>query len=319
MIITKIKTIYLLYLSCLLFSTSCISDNYDSCYGIRLFVNFPNDQERCEKLDIFVFDHQGALYAKYEKTGRQVQPGVSYLLQVPEGQYNVVVWGDVSGKYSYVQESNPPDRKDIHLNPIENNLFVSDFWRYRVAAELRQKGLSVLSEDLKPLFYTSEYRVELNPKETKSINLDFVKNTNKVKLKVSGLPDGVSYDILDVGITARNWQYHFSNSIPENTEEIRYEPYERKIEESVINGEQSFVADLSVLRLIQGRTPLLYIKDGNTGKVLYQRNLVELLLNLPYTDLDKEDYFEIELDFRGPTISIKINGWNVIDNNQDIS
>lgn len=319
MIVPKIKAICISFVLSILLSYSCISDDYATCYGIRLFVNYPNDQERCDKLDIFVFDHKGALFAKYEKNGRQVQPGISYLLQLPEGQYNVVVWGDVCDKYSYIQDSNIPNHKDIQLISTENNLLSSDFWRYRVTTELCQKGLDMLAEELNPLFYASEYRVDLKPKETKSINLDFVKNTNKLKLKISGLSDGVSYDNLDVGVIARNWQYHFTNSIPENTQEIRYQPYEKKVEASIINGEQSFVADLSVLRLIQGRTPLLYVKNGDTGDVLYQRNLVELLLNLPYTDLDKEDYFEIELDFRGPTISIKINGWNVIDNNQDIS
>lgn len=318
MIITKIKTIYLLYFFFLFFLYSCISDNYDNCYGIRLFINYPQEQERCEKLDIYVFDQKGSLFAKYEKTGRQVQPGVSFLLQVPEGQYSIVVWGDVRGIFSYVQNTTPERNTQQH-SQVKKELFTSDFWCHRVVTKFRQKELGVLSESIEPLFYASEYRVDLKANETKTIHLDFVKNTNQIKLKVSGLPADVSYAKLELGVAASNWQYYFNNSIPDGTEEIRYEPYEKRIEEYPSDRGKVVVADLSVLRLIQGRKPLLYIRNGETGEVLYQRNLVELLLQLPYTNLDKEDYFEIDLDFSGPTISIKVNGWNVVDNNQDIS
>lgn len=318
MIITKLKSTNLILISLILFLSSCISDDYDSCYGIRICVNYPNDQERCKTLDIYVFDHQGSLFAKYEKIGRQVQPGVSYLIQVPEGRYSIVVWGDVNGQYSYVKA--PLQKESQIVQSIAGNyLPTSEFWRYRVVTDVRSKGSNILSEELTSLFHTSEYQVELKAKETKDINLNLVKNTNKIQLKISGLPDGVSYENLDLGIIARNGQYHFNNSIPYNADEILYKPYLKMIQESSEDVGKSAIANLSILRLIKGRNPLLYIKDGETGSVLYQHNLVELLMSLPYVDLDKEDYYEIDLDFRGPTVSIKINGWNVLDSNQDIS
>lgn len=318
MIKIKYQLIHLCFICSIFLLHSCISDEYDSCYGIRLSLNYPNAYERCEALDIHVFDSKGALFAKYRKTGRQLRPGVSYLLQIPEGDYTIAVWGDVQGRYSYT-------RKEVNMN--EASFFNSEkpyptsaeFWQYLVRANWDTKETKVLREDLAPLFHASMHNISLKSKEIKNINLDFIKNTNRVQVKVTGLPVGISYDKLDICIIAKNWQYYFNNTIPSETEEILYKPFSQHVKELSNSHDIASIADLSVLRIVKGRRPLLSVRDGESGNILYQRNLSELLLNLPYADLDKEDFFEVELDFRGPTISIKINGWNIIDNNQDIS
>lgn len=288
-----------------LFLHSCIADDYARCYGIRLSLRYPNDNERCEKINIFVFDEEGRLFSSYEKSGRQVLPGVTYLLQVPPGRYTVVAWGDVQGDYFFTQ-------KDVTRSDTRGMPASSDLERYRMQVSM-DKDLGALSRVLNPVFHTSEFNIDLKERETAELELEFTKNTNRIKVITSGLPQGVSYHELEVGIRSRNWQYHFDNSVPKDAEEIVYKPYEKRV------AEEASIVDLSVLRLIEEGDTYFYIKNGDTGELLYQRNLISLLLNLPYTDLDKEDYFEIELDFRGPTIAIKINGWEIIDNNQDIS
>lgn len=300
MIFSKLTPVYLLLFFSLL--SGCIYHDYDNCYGIRLSLKYPGDKERSGIIHIFVFDSDGRLFSRYEKSGKEVKPGAIHLLQLPEGKYTVVVWGGVKERYSFVTDDPVAVRQTVSGSHLES---------YRMVTAL-DKGTDVLSQELSPVFHTSEYDIDLQAEQVKELELDFVMNTNKIRVKTTGLPAGVAYGQLDVGIRARNWQYHFDNSVPEDVGEITYIPYDKKIES------EAHTADLSVLRLIKGRRPLLYIRDGATGNILYQRNLVELLMNL-YTDLDKEDYFEIELDFRGPTIAIKINGWEVIDNNQDIS
>lgn len=301
MIFSKLTPVYFLLFMFLL--SGCIYDDYDKCHGIRLSLKYPSDRERSKIIHIFVFDSNGKLFSVHEKSGKQVKPGVPHFIQLPEGKYTVVVWGGVQERYSFVTNGPAPARQTTSGSHLES---------YRMVAAL-DKGRNVLSQELSPVFHTSEYHIDLQAKEVKELELDFVKNTNNIQVKTSGLPAEVPYGQLEVGIIARNWQYHFDNSIPEDVEEITYGPYNKKVES------ETHIADLSVLRLIKGRKPLLRIRDGATGNILYQRNLIELLMNLPYTDLDKEDNFEIELDFRGPTIAIKINGWEVIDNNQDIS
>lgn len=284
---------------------SCISDDYDRCRGIRLSLSYPSDGYRCEKIDIFVFDDHGNLHSSYEKTGRQVRPGVTYLLQVPPGRYTVVAWGDVQGNYFFTRkEAFPAETRQLPPG--------SDLERLRMLVAL-DKSPGTLSRPLGPVFHSSEHHIDLQEGEVSLVELSLVKNTNEIRVKTTGLPPGVSYANLDVGIRSRNWQYHFDNSIPKGVEEVTYEPYRRGVEK------EASIVSLSVLRLVEGGTPVFYIKDGDTGDVLYQRNLISLLLNLPYTDLDKEDYFNIELDFEGPTIAIKINGWEIIDNSQDVS
>ena len=292
------------FLLCL-FLHSCIADDYDRCYGIRLSLRYPTDGERCEKVHIFVFDEQGSLFSSYEKTGRQVLPGVTWLLQVPPGNYTVVAWGDVQEDYSFT-------RKDVARANTRQIIPGSELERYRMQVAM-DNGPATLSRELKPVYHTAEFNIALEKRQTAEVELELMKNTNRIRTKISGLPQGVSYHALEVGVSARNWQYHFDNSVPKDAEEITYKPYEKRVE-----GEVS-IADLSVLRLIDEGDLFFYIKNGETGELLYRRNLVSLLLNLPYTDLDKEDYFEIELDFEGPTIAIKINGWEIIDYNQDIS
>lgn len=292
------------FLLVILFS-SCISDNYGRCLGIRLSLSYPSAGERCEKIHIFVFDGDGSLFSTYEKTGRQVYPGVTYLLQVPPGKYTVVAWGDVHEDYSFI-------RKDVAQTSSRQMIPGSELERFRMLVAL-DPGINSLSRALNPVFHASEYDIDLKEGEAADLELEFVKNTNRIRVKTSGLPPGISYEKLDVGIRSSNWQYHFDNSVPRDAEAIIYKPYERRVDKEVS------VSDLSVLRLIDSANPVFYIKDGETGDILYQRNLISLLMNLPYTDLDKEDYFEIELDFEGPTIAIKINGWEIIDNNQDVS
>lgn len=299
------RTIFPYLLLLFLFLHSCISDSYDRCLGIRLALSYPSEGERCDRIHIFVFDERGSLFSSYEKTGRQLAPGVTYLLQVPPGKYTVVAWGDVHGDYSFT-------RKDITRASTPQMIPGSELERFRMLVAL-DKDLNTLSRPLNPVFHTSEYNIDLKEGQTSEVALEFVKNTNRIRVKASGLPSGVSSEKLDVGIRSSNWQYHFDNSVPRDAADITYKPYEKKVDKEVS------ISDLSVLRLIDSGSPVFYIKDGDTGDILYQRNLISLLMNLPYTDLDKEDYFEIELDFEGPTIAIKINGWEIIDNSQDVS
>lgn len=275
---------------------SCISDDYNSCFGIRLTIEAPLSSERAQKYNIFVFDTNGKLVSSYEKTGRHVVEGVKYLLQLPQGSYHVVVWGDVKERYAFDYIG-------------EKGYFLSDFSSHRVVTKLDADNFMLASE-LAPVFHASEFSIELRPNEVKDVTMRLIKNTNKLKVNISGLSSNVAYENLEVGVSAQNWQYHFDNSIPKDIEQINYLPYSSKVLEN------RYEAYLSVLRLIKGRNPLLYIKDKASGRVLLSKNLVELLLNLPYTDLDQEDFFEIDLDFKGTTVSIKVNGWVVHDTDQ---
>lgn len=276
---------------------SCISDDYENCFGIRLNIEIPWSTEKAEQLNIFVFNSEGKQVAYYEKAGRQVVQGIKYLLQLPEGVYHVVVWGDVKGRYAF-------DYAAQELKKLE-----SDFFSHRVVTKFDADNFMLTSE-LAPVFHGSEFFIELKANETKDITMRLVKNTNKLKVNISGLSPNVAYENLEVGVSAQNWQYHFDNSIPDGIEPIVYLPYESTVFES------KYEAHISVLRLVKGRNPLLYIKDKSSGRNLLSKNLVNLLLNLPYTNLDHEDFFEIDLDFRGPTVSIKVNGWVVHDTDQ---
>lgn len=277
--------------------SSCISDDYDSCFGIRLSVETPWSSERAKKLNIFVFDAEGKLVSSYEKTDRQVAEGVKYLLQLPHGTYNLVVWGDVKERYTF---------KNIQQKELSHN---SDFFSHRVVTKLDADSFRLASE-LDPVFHASEFSIELQGNEVKDVTMRLIKNTNKLKVNVSGLPSNAAYEKLEVGVSAQNWQYYFDNSIPKGIEQIIYTPYSSKVLEN------RYEANLSVLRLVKGRNPVLYIKDLNSGRILLSKNLVKLLLNLPYANLDQEDFFEIDLDFKGPTVSIKVNGWVVHDTDQ---
>lgn len=146
--------------------------------------------------------------------------------------------------------------------------------------------------------------------------IDFTKNTNRVELRVLGL-EHMEYTPV---LSADNGRYNYRNAIPNDALERIYVPL------SSNTRSEGKIFTYNILRLMEDRWVSLHFLDNRGNNIIPEfegLNIIEEIMKSPkynqQMDLDREDYYEIELKFDGLTlVSMKINGWEIISINPEV-
>lgn len=295
---------------------SCIKEDLSTCNS-ELLLRFRytlNDQHLnlfgsvVHQVTIYVFDSNGKYVERFSEQGTKLTNDYVMHVPLPEGKYQVVVYGGDFTTYSVGELNNQTHILNQTLRPG-----VTDIKDFRI--EL--KNTAGADKYLYPTGTPDDLYAGLTvdavsaPQNQTVTDVELMKDTKNIKVKITGT-DVVGAP-LDVYITALNGRYKYDNSIDLNHGTFKYTPINSSVQTNYTE------VDLKMMRLLLGQSPMLVIQNSVTKEVIYNKNMIDQILQThKYTtqeDFDREDefVFEITLPPKGNHvgISVSINGWKI--------
>lgn len=314
----KIKFQIICFLFFFLLS-GCISENTDDCsqgtfLKFRYVLNPANEDLFSSSVDVvtvYVFDSEKKFVTMKVDSGYNLSGGNIMKLNLPDGRYDIVaIGGDLADYHIGTFDSTAEEFFKSGLEPFITSL--NDF-RLKVVS-VRQGTL--FPDSLKDLFVGMIENVEVRSGKEFNYMIDFTKNTNRVELRVLGL-EHMEYTPV---LSADNGRYNYRNAIPNDALERIYVPL------SSNTRSEGKIFTYNILRLMEDRWVSLHFLDNRGNNIIPEfegLNIIEEIMKSPkynqQMDLDREDYYEIELKFDGLTlVSMKINGWEIISINPEV-
>lgn len=284
--------------------SGCITEDISMCYGVKFHFTYHDHTDPPEEGTVFVFNSEtGLLHTRFEFTAQQLKEGYQSQHYLIEGSYDFVFW-------SGIEVDNPMYR----YRGLEDNLPKSELYISMV-----QKGNTIEDLMMDKIMHTMSHQ------ELKGVHVPFfgvetvhfdnvAKNNKNIDILISEKPTGVDISDIETQLRSSNWKLSLSNEKSSKEASITYHTYERS------GTDTTLMSKHSVIRLTKDFDKTLLIKQKSADKVLLNRNLTDLILATgKYTeqDLFDLDTFLIEVFFQD-RIYIKVNGWLVIDSDQEI-
>jgi hypothetical protein len=162
---------------------------------------------------------------------------------------------------------------------------------------LLQKYRDVPPNSFPPLLY-GQVEETIVGGEDNQVVIRVLQNTNRININVNGLtPTSDSYLF---AIKDNNGAYDFENNFADHPDFI----YSA---ESRYTSAGQLSASLSVLKLAENRSPMLYIRRNSSppDMIFPEYNLIEIIRELyPGNDFSKGKTYDINIEFRGMDIII---------------
>lgn len=313
------------------FLWGCVRDDRSECrfpLRLRFAYTYNTEQEdlfdrEIEALHLYLYDADGGrLVAAASPDVGSLSGDHTFEWAVPPGSYRVVAWGGVKQRYDFRSTESYADAT-LSVRRLED-------------------GVSV-DQACEHLFHSMAGGVKIDGSVTPEYTLDLHKNSNDVRVVVSGLTDD-ERTRLRCTIGSANGDYGFDNEV-RGVEGVCYLPAAGAEGSDATN-------EFTVLRLWPGDASRLRVEVAAAGttaagangtvagtsaagttaavgagraataaegsQVIFDGSLSELLLQKPGTDLDLQDVFEVRMDVhREPGdkfgVEIYVDGWHVVD------
>lgn len=263
------------------------------------------DPSELETLTIYVFNDKGAYVTSVTDYSPQLTAenyGIDFSL-LP-GAYDFYAWGNVRDHYRFDSDVSG----DLNTKYSDVTLFFEGIENDTVSVEPH------------PLFFSSLCEREIIPYNivpasagtvVQTDTLHIIKNTYNLCFEVEGLNgDANSYRVV---LTDDNGSYGFDNSFASSAD-LHYTSL-FDVEDDI------YYARLTCLRLERDRSPHFKLYDEVSGSMLYENNLIDLILKAE-TDERKIDFsrmydfvirlaFEIDPETGSMKLTIHVNNWEV--------
>lgn len=304
---------YSLLAATLLLSTqSCIKEDMADCMpsDIRVYFNYVEGSYASAKeginpsdvsqINLYVFSADGKFLSEHVDPAPKMSK--DYYITVPgleSGSYRFVAWGGLDSELYDLSETLVPGQTllsdvQLHLQSIQND---------------------TIKSNLSPLFYAAHKDGIVNIKRGVSVRdtLNLTQNAYKINVTVDGLK--ANSDNYLISVEDNNGRYRFDNSIASQSKFNYISPCTK------VNNGTRLTSSITILRLLESRSPLLRVYDASKGSVVFERNLVELIMLINTVggriDFSYMHEFDIELVARdgiGLNFDVIINGWTVVEN-----
>jgi hypothetical protein len=279
-----------------------------------------------------------------ELTPAEVDRGWAEIRDLSGGAYTFVVWGGSStdmlkGGFldAHMSGNNPSRSVAVGETTLEEFRLMAD------SQPTPSGAVAPKQETFDDLFHAAAENVQVVRGTEQAVDFDFIRNTNVVKVHISGLDKLETFDgePLQVYITAENGHYGWNNGIDPYADLVRYEPKHQLLTDT------DMYIDIKTLRFDLSRHDasdpiLLYIIGPATGEVLTDGEPIDLLKalrsvkdpqgNYPYRtqeDFDREYYFPIDIvismnenhSVSGKAelvVRIFINDWEIVAPTADV-
>ena len=310
------KSLHLIIISfCIALISGCLKEDLSNCRKLHYltFEYTKNKQgtdlfsSQVKALDVYVFDKDGK-YIKYfsDKGAHFSSSSYSIPIDIPDGEYTFVVWGDVEEAY-YIS-----DQSDINAGQqLQTGL--SSFNNSRLSLKAGQE----YPEDL---FFGIAKQVHINSNKSNNTHIQLIKNTNTLHITVNGIQNirrSTSSSSFDLICYLANGELKFDNSISLPERLFQYIPVKRD------ENEDTLTYKVKTLRLLTDMKSQLILQNKTTGEDIFNENIIHLLLLSPdinnNDDLDTNDEYNINLSVNtNQSITISVNGYVVINSDQDL-
>ena len=301
----------------LVITPGCVREDMSSCPAeIEILCTFTRNEyatdrfrDEVKHLDLFVYDEAGSLVEtshvpvsemKKKKKGMVAKQS----LNLQQGTYTVVGWANVEqGCHSFTSTEKLPDAQ--------------------VGTEYTAKdGLNVVEKTLPALFW-AQASLEVPLRRIASCHLDMKKNAHDIHIQIEGPGN------YDMTVSASNGFYHFDDTPSDDGSPvvISYFPeFPDQPLSSLPEGHAQGVtkADpvgchntIRTQSLYFGDDSRLTISDGDTGSVLIDTSLTELLGKDPSIatdeDIARRGHYDLKFKVEDEIILVQVNDWEMAD------
>ena len=296
-------------------------------YNIKFADAFTNE---VNSVALYVFDENDVLVEEVATTDKQALSSGTFEipLELEPGKYTLMAWGGLMDEESFDMLA------DTQVGKTKREEL-----QVRMHRQYDENGKATVSEDLLPLFHGSM------PLEVKDIpgtfteTMSLMKNTNVIRIllhEISGHDIDASKFIFE--INDDNGLYDWNNILLDD-EMITYIAWHQStgtadVDDNDVKAVTSVsvaLAELTIGRMRAGDSPVLHIKDRETGKDVFRIPVADyaLLVKGNYRHgmgdqeyLDRQDEYTMTffLD-EGEWLSsvIYINSWRVVLNNSELN
>lgn len=307
----------IMVISFTVFFSGCIKDGLPECRFLNYltFEYTKNKQgtdlfpSQVKRLDIYVFDSNGKYIRHISDEGLHLSlPSYTLPVDLPSGKYTFVVWGGIKKDYQVF------DKSGNNEQPLQPDISFLDHSRLSLNTNKVNKDFP---EDL---YFGIAKEISVNPNELKQTHIKLIKNTNTIYITVNGLQNikhSNNNADLDIICNITNGELKFDNSISLPERLFQYIPVERT------GTEETLMFKIKTLRLLTDMKSELILKDLTSGEIIFNHNLVELLLLSPginnNEDLDTNDEYDISISINiNLCITITINDFIVLESDREV-
>ena len=295
-------------------------------YNIKYADAFANE---VNSIALYIFDENDVLVNEITTTDKQALSSGTFeiSLELEPGKYTLLAWGGLMNEESFDMLA-------------ETTVGVTKLQELQVKMHRQHNanGEANVSDDLLPLFHgTMPLEVSDIP-GTYNETMSLMKNTNVVRILLHEMSGhNVDADKFIFEIRDSNGLYNWDNSLL-NDEMITYSPWRQSTGSAemedytrAITTVNVALAELTIGRMMAGESPVLHIKNRETGEDVFRIPVADyaLLVKGHYREnmsdqeyLDRQDEYTMTffLD-EGEWVSsfIYINSWRVVLNDTGLN
>ncbi len=276
---------------------------------------------------LFIFDEGTRMLVAVEEVKRAQIISGDIALRLPPGLYTFVAWG---GSGERLDESgfevvDPVNEYAQEYGEVEVGKTTLESFRLKVTTTTHADDYTIPADGaFDELFYAMAERVRIEPDKDPNVNFNFIRNSNLLRVKLVGidwLATRAAF-VPKVYVTGRNGSFTYDNNISPYAEIIRYDA-----PRGTVDGNQ-LTMDIRLLRLDMARhkkDPMwLWVEDAANNNIIARIDVMSTILKetdnygrpryKSQGDIDREEMFEIRIEFREPdpvtgNITIIVNDW----------
>ena len=275
---------------------------------------------------LYVFDENDTLIEQITTTDKEALSDDEFemVLQLDPGKYQLLAWGGLMNEESF----------DLLADAEIGKTKIQEL-QVKMHRDHNENGDAVVEKDLLPLYHGS-MEIDVNDVDgTYKHTMSLMKDTNVVRImlhEMSGQEIDADHFIFE--IKDNNGLYNWDNTLLDD-EEITYLPWSQEtgradVEESrAVTSISVALAELTIGRMSAEKSPILYIKNRETGEDIVRIPLADyaLLIKGKYNQkMDNQEYLDRQDEYsmtffldEGVWLDayILINSWRVVLSNDD--
>ncbi len=331
------------------FATGCIAERYDDCISYRLRFRYTYNSDGVDRLAahvghirLYVFDLSTERLAEVIEVGsEEIARGYIDINDLPDGRYTFVAWGSSNDELSRSFVDSHVDattqlRSDIEIGRTS----LSDFYMMLDCEELPvdvHGDIAPSLDTFDDLFFAKAEGIAVARGANRQVDFDFIRNTNVLKVAVTGLDYLTNYDStrgpsanqpLHVFVTGRNGRYRYDNTIDIAAPVVRYEPPCHTLTAATMG------IDIKTMHLSIDRHTddpiLLHVHNAALGHPMIApidvldaiRRAQDTRGEILYPDqeaIDRQYEFPFEISILADlSVKITVDSWEVIDTEPDM-
>lgn len=288
--------------SSLMFLSSCINEDLGQCNaGVRVYFSYdlPSTDDTSEtathRLNLLVFDESDLYVGEWVDEAAVLNDDYYMFLPLKAGRYRFVAYSGLI--------------LPCMLTP--SSLVVGETTYDEMRMLLSRRSDGAVTNLTGRIYFGDLAEATASSTKTEHFKISLYEITNRIYVTVKGVNNLTPMYRLRIDDT--NGEYKLDNSFS-SAENLFYTTLC-----NTDNSAATIKGDLTVMRLARDRKDaILTFREEASNKILYEDNLIELILKLEEKigriDFDKMHDYDIVLQFTvGMDVIISVNGWIVTD------